>query len=518
MNKTGTKIAAALVIGPENVNMKIAQPGADGEIELLEFLSQPVNLGEESFSAGNISFDTAETVADILNNYYNLAREYQIPIEYISSVATTPLREAANKDYVQDQINVKTTREISVIEDAEEKSLIFKEMLRRCYKTETPHRTFLMVYTGTGSVGVAAVEDAMVVYSQNVRTDTLKLTKMTDDIETMSMSDFVKVIDEYLNYISSPIKRNIRDIEISSVAASGEEIDLIEALCEKYDSGAKDIISKKTLTEIYLDVSRKSSKHMEDTFGLPFEKSKKLLIIMAFYLKLLDITGAKGIKNVGANIADALLYVQLFKKEAREQKREFDLNMVASARFMAAKFDYDKKHSAAVENLALVIFDNLKKVHGFSRRERLYLQTAAILHDIGKYVDSTNYDLATVHLIMDSFLISLNTEQKAIIANIARYHGNEIPSAEHEPYSGLSEPQKMIVSKLSAILRLADALDYSRVQKIKKIELMLYEKKLSIIAEGRDDMTLEEWTFDKQSVFFERVFGIKCEFVKKGML
>lgn len=518
MKKSNFKIAAALVIGPESVNMKIAQPKGEGEIETLEFLNSAVSLGDESFSNGIISFDTAETVSDILNNYYNLAKEYQIPLEYISAVATTAVRDASNKNYVLDQISVKTSREIKVIEDAEEKSLLFREMLRRYNKTDKPQKTYLMVYTGTGSVGVAAVKDAMIVYSQNVKTDTLKLTKMTDDIESLSMSDFAKVIDEYLNYIAGPIKRNLKNIEITELFASGQEIDFIEGLCKKHSGQKKDAMLKKNLSEIYADVSKKSSKHLEDIFGLPFEKCKKLLIIMAFYLKLLDITGAGKIKNAGANIADALLYSLLFKRDARQNKREFDLNMVASARFMAEKYDYDKKHSAAVEKFALIIFDNLKKVHGFSRRERLYLQTAAILHDIGKYVDSTSYDMATVHLIKDSFLISLNNEQKAVIANIARYHGNETPSLEHEPYSELSKSQKIIVSKLSAILRLADALDYSRIQKIKKIELKLYEKRLSLIAEGKEDTTLEEWTLNKQSIFFEQVFGIKCDFVKKGMI
>ncbi len=518
MEKMSLKIAAAIDIGPESVNMKIAQPRNEDEIETLEFLSQPVSLGEESFSNGTISFDTAEMVSDILNNYYKLAKEYQIPIEYFSAVATSALRSAANKNYVVDQINVKTSRQINVIEDAEEKSLIFREMLRRYNKLEKKQKDFLMVYTGTGSVGIAAVLESMIVYSQNVKTDTLKLTKMTEDVESLSMNDFSKVIDEYLNYISVPLKRNLKNIKIETLAASGEEIDFIQMLCEKYKGGQNDFLQKKDLLTIYEDVSKKSSKYLEKTFGFPFEKCKKILIIMAFYIKLLDITGAETIYNVSANVTDAILHGLLFRKKDKAEKKEFDLNMVASARFLAQKYDYDKKHSNLVERFALTIFDNLKKVHGFSRRERLYLQTAAIMHDIGKYVDSTDYDLATVHLIQDSFLISLNTEQKDIIANIARYHGAETPSIEHGSYSILSESQKMIVSKLSAILRLADALDYSRIQKIKSLNLKLYEKKLSVIVEGKEDTTLEEWTFNNQSVFFEQVFGIKCDFVKKGMI
>ncbi len=518
MTNSKVKIAAAVDIGSESVNMKIAQQDEKGGLEFLENLTQPVNLGEESIFGSSVSFDSAEKVSDILNNYYNLIKEYQVPREYVLSFATTAIRNAKNKDYVIDQINVKTQREIEIFEDAEEKSIIFREMLRRYKNQKDAEKNFLMVYTGTGSVGVAAVVNEMIVYSQNVNTDTLKLTKMTEDIESLTMSDFTKVIDEYLNYITGTVKRNLKNTTLETIVASGEEISFIQSLCKTHFSDDENIIKKKNLIALYEDVTNKSSKYLVKTFGLPFEKSKKLLIIIASYIKLLDIMKAKLIVNVEADLSDAVLYELLNRKKAKAEKKEFDLNIVSSARFMARRYACDEKHSGAVENFALTIFDNLKKVHGFSRRERLYLQTAAILHDIGKYVDSTVYDLATVHLIKNSFIISLTSQQKDIIANIARYHGNEIPSLEHPPYSILNEKQKMIVSKLSAILRIADALDYSRVQKIKNINLNLYEKKLTIVTEGTEDTTLEEWTFFKQSKFFENVFGIKCGLLKKGMV
>ncbi len=518
MSINRVKIAAAVDISSESVTMKIAQPDETGGIEILENLSQPVELGEESFFGGPVSFSSAEKVSDILNNYFNLIKEYQIPREYILAIATTALRKAENRNYVVDQINVKTQREITVLEDAEEKSIIFREMLRRYNRLKHGKKDYLLVYTGTGSVGVAAVIDERIVYSQNVNTDTLKLTKMTEDIESLTMGDFTKVIDEYLDYIAGPVKRNLKDTSLETLVASGEEISFIQMLCKKHFSDEEDIIKKKNLIKLYEDVTNKSSKYLVKTFGLPYEKSKKLLIILASYIKLLDIMNAKYIVNVEADLSEAVLYDLLNKRKAKDEKKEFDLNIISSARFMAKRYDCDKNHSDAVESFALTIFDNLKRVHGFSRRERLYLQTASILHDIGKYVDSTVYDLATVYLIKHSSIISLNTQQKDIIANIARYHGNEVPSLEHEPYSALNEKQKMIVSKLSAILRIADSLDYSRVQKFKNIELNLYEKKLTVFAEGTEDTTLEEWTFNNQSAFFERVFGIKCDLIKKGIV
>ena len=46
----------------------------------------------------------------------------------------------------------------------------------------------------------------------------------------------------------------------------------------------------------------------------------------------------------------------------------------------------NKKRSETLENIALTIFDSMKKIHGLGHRERLLLSLATILHDCGKYI------------------------------------------------------------------------------------------------------------------------------------
>ena len=159
---------------------------------------------------------------------------------------------------------------------------------------------------------------------------------------------------------------------------------------------------------------------------------------------------------------------------------------------------------------ALTIFDNLKKLHGFSRKERLYLEVASILHDVGKFVNLKSHNRISADIILDSTIIGFTDEDMAIIANIARYHSLGIPTELHSKYNSLSKSNKLIVSKLSAILRLADSLDRSHLQKISEIKLQLVVNKLNIIVSSKKDILLEQWTFQMKSKFFEEVFGIKC--------
>ena len=66
-----------------------------------------------------------------------------------------------------------------------------------------------------------------------------------------------------------------------------------------------------------------------------------------------------------------------------------------------------------------------------------------------------------------------------------------------------------VVAKLAAIVRLADALDRSFKQKIHSCSVTLKDNKLKVLAASKEDLTLEIWTLDYKSTFFEEVFGIE---------
>ena len=66
-----------------------------------------------------------------------------------------------------------------------------------------------------------------------------------------------------------------------------------------------------------------------------------------------------------------------------------------------------------------------------------------------------------------------------------------------------------IVAKLAAIVRLADALDRSYLQKIRSCSVTLKDNKLKIQATSKMDLALEMWTFEDKASFFEEVYGIK---------
>jgi len=141
------------------------------------------------------------------------------------------------------------------------------------------------------------------------------------------------------------------------------------------------------------------------------------------------------------------------------------------------------------------------------------LHAAAMLHDIGLFIGYRKHHKHSYYLIKSSGPRSFDPIDLDLVANIARYHRKAHPTPKHLPFSQLSPAQQDVVRKLSAILRLADALDYGRQCKVQNIQCQRTRPKLlSVRIEGSGDMTDElRSAIDKTSLMNE-VYGVETIF------
>src|SRR5205823_13361940 len=96
------------------------------------------------------------------------------------------------------------------------------------------------------------------------------------------------------------------------------------------------------------------------------------------------------------------------------------------------------------------------------------------------------------YLIDAAEIFGLRKVDKDVVANIVRYHRRSPPKPTHIPYISLPKPERAVVSKLSAILRVAEALDASHQQKCRDFTLALNDDTLTLWApETVHDISLE---------------------------
>jgi hypothetical protein len=156
-----------------------------------------------------------------------------------------------------------------------------------------------------------------------------------------------------------------------------------------------------------------------------------------------------------------------------------------------------------VEKNALLIFDAIKEVSGLTERDRLLVQIAAILHNIGKFINMKNSDTATYNIISSGEIIGISHDERMLMAEISNIDNEE----------NIYNKRDIRLAKLSAILQMANALDRSHKQKIKNFILKLDENKLKLEVDYMGDLSLEILSFNSHRDFFREIFGI--EFILK---
>ena len=163
-----------------------------------------------------------------------------------------------------------------------------------------------------------------------------------------------------------------------------------------------------------------------------------------------------------------------------------------------------------LENIALTIFDSMKKVHGLGKRERLLLSLATILHDCGKYISMSNLGECSYNIILYTEIIGVSHVEREMLANVVKF--NHLKFGYYDiitQSSKLDRQDYLKIAKLTAILKLANGLDRSQKQKFKDIKVSLKDHDLIITVNTNEDITLEKGMLGERSDFFEEVFSIR---------
>jgi exopolyphosphatase/guanosine-5'-triphosphate,3'-diphosphate pyrophosphatase len=114
-----------------------------------------------------------------------------------------------------------------------------------------------------------------------------------------------------------------------------------------------------------------------------------------------------------------------------------------------------------------------------------------------------------MYLIANAEIFGLTREERAIVALLARYHRHAMPKATHPEYMALPRQERMVVSKLAAVLRVADALDDSHTQQVRDVGFRRQDEELTIYVPTAADLTLERKALTMKSDLFEDIYGLR---------
>jgi putative phosphoesterase len=182
---------------------------------------------------------------------------------------------------------------------------------------------------------------------------------------------------------------------------------------------------------------------------------------------------------------------------------------------IAKTYWQDTEHFTQVTRLALDFFDGLINVHQMGEGERCWLECAAILHDIGLSKNRKGHHKESAKLILNDTRLPFTSQERRVVASIARYHRKGLPKPKHYNLATLDRETVHKIKILASLLRVADGLDYTHQSIIKSINIKVDTKRIIAECVSETESMLEEQAFNKKKDLFEKVFTRKMVLVWK---
>lgn len=491
-------------MGASAIRLVVAEVQPRQPVKILEEVFRAVPLGRDAFSTGVIRSDTVDAALAALEGFRKILDSYGVV--QIRAVATSAVREARNGDMFLDRIRGRTGLAFEIINEAEESRLVYLAVRQRVGSQPAFKGDWtLVVEVGGGSTDVTLLRrgrpNRLGVYALGAirMRQQLNLKRHSPEMQ-------VSLLKRYIANVIEEIRVDIPLDRVTHVIAIGGEMRFAAGQLQERETDGAKVISREAFMSFCDQLEGVEEESIGERYGLPAVEAESLVPALLVYRAFLAETGARRMVVSDASLRLGVL-LDMTEPGGRLGAVDFERQVLASADALGLKYRYDRAHGRHVAALSVKLFDALAEEHGLGGRERLVLQVAALLHDIGTFVSLRAHHKHAQYLLASSQIFGLTDTEMAMVGNIARYHRRGLPQRSHLPYVALDAPDRVIVNKLSAILRVTNALDAEHLQKVKDVRLLRHGENWILEIDGAGDVTMERMVALARADMFAETYG-----------
>ncbi len=502
-------------MGASAIRLLVADVTPGRPPQILEDVSRGVLLGKDTFTHGRIGPATIESTLKALEGFRRIMDSYGV-VRY-RAVATSAVREAGNRETFLDRVRLRTGIDVEIIDGSEENRLTYmavRESLR-------DHQDLHSVDAVLAEIGGGSADISFLRHGEPIRSGTYALgsIRMRQSLASWhgSHEQRVRLLRRHVHNVVEDIRNEMPLREARWLIALGGDMRFAATriLGEASNGGATPSFSKDAFLSFCEETVGNDVEELVERYHLPQADAETLVPALLAYRELLMETNVETIVVPEASLRAGLL-LDLASSEHGGGIEDFGKQVLASAAALGEKYRYDAAHAKHVAFLATRVFDDLKAEHGLAARDRLLLEVAALLHDIGIYVSLRGHHKHTLYLLSVSEIFGLSRDDMALVANVARYHRRATPQKSHITYMSLDRDTRVVVNKLSAILRVANALDADHLQKVKDVRVISEDESWTLEVEGAGDLTMERLATLSRADHMTEVFGQRVGFREAG--
>jgi exopolyphosphatase/guanosine-5'-triphosphate,3'-diphosphate pyrophosphatase len=503
----GYRLKAVIDVGSTSIRMVIAQINDNGRFSALDTLHQSVAVGSDTFTRGGISRDTTEDCVKVLQSFSAVLAEYGIDLRHdLRAVATSAVREAQNRDEFLDRIYMTTGINVEVIEGTEVNRLTFlgiQPLLRKQTTLQTGR--LLVAEVGGGSTELLGLDDGRVAFAHTYRMGSFRLRETLESLHASESSQ--------RRMLETEIDAGVRQFR-EAVGTTGRQPKLLllggEArFVARHLLGAPEEIrfARLKVSDI-ADLCRKVAKMDVEKaarqYQLTYEEAETLAPALQIYVRL-----AAALKLTRVCVCNVTLREGLLAEAASGNtwSADFVEQILNSVREIGRRYHIDEAHADCVTENALGLFHAMKGEHRLGYHHEVLLMMAARLHDVGMFISNIGHHKHSKYIIENSDIFGLGGKDIRLVALIARYHRRAFPRQSHSDYSALDREDRLVVNKLAAILRVADALDRTHNQTLRNPTYNIRADRLQIEVASTGEYDAEKRALSIKAQMFEQVYG-----------
>ena len=494
--------------------MGIGEVRPDGTVRQLEALSAPVAIGIDTFARGRIRAVTTEAVVGTLRDFSNVLGDYGLEAKECRAVATSAIRDAPNREIFLDRIEKLTGFRIEVVEAIEETRLAH-QLVRHLLGPSLDAGVVMLLAFGGGGTQLIVQRDGQIELAETRQFGMLKLQ------EAGPIEPALRAARRFLPKVVRSIQRvhDLGPVE-RVVVVSTDVYQLVAGLGQgrARDWGLE--LARPAYEKLAQQLASSTVHEIAKQTGL--ELSAAELACMAFeeLRAFVQPCRFERILLPSCSMLDSVMLDRALGLHGGERLRESGApnTVEAAAWAVARKYRISEKHVAQVRSLALQLFDGLRKFSGLGVRSRLLLSVAAILHDIGMFVGTNEHERHSSYLIRHSEMMGLDAAEKRRIALTVRHHREPFRDIDSRDLGDLTAAERVEVLKLTAMLRIADALDTNHYRRAVRLRVQATHEELQVVIEtragDREGFIDLQRAFDSKADLAEEIFGMKLRLIE----
>ncbi len=505
---------AAVDIGSNSCRLKIATVQAH-RLKTLHEDREVTRLGESVFQTGVISPEAMEATIKALRRFHRAVQLHVV--DKVRVVATSAMRDARNAGAFTEWVKSATGWKVEVISGLEEGRLIHLGVVT--HESGAKGRCML-IDLGGGSCEVTVSDGGRIKEMISLPLGAVRLQQFLT-VDPPSKEDVARL----KQYIERELRRADRKLGAPRVSVVIATSGTAAALAEASVATAKKLPVRKTAGKNFVRLKpneaatpevrvladklvRMTSAQREAVPGIGPKRAEIIVGGALVYASLMDRFDLKGFRYSQLGLRDGMLAQMLGEVDLRASvHQKIESERWAGVLEVCRRYGIDQRKAEPVRAHVVQLFDALMVVHELPPEYRLWLQAAAMMQDVGKFMNHQGHNRHTQYIIANSEVFGFSPEQRGIVSAIARYMGKTRPEAMDRPMRVLPVEEHARVKRAVVLLRMANSLNQDRASAVLKMRVLVYPKRIVMeLVPGRGGAELEAWSLKKEAPYFREVF------------